>query len=80
MEEYPASLQQLSECEPQYETFEGWQSDTSQARTMDDLPAKAQDYIRRLQDASEVAISLVSVGPSRESYIELDANLARYAF
>ncbi len=80
LEHFPSSLRVLGECEPVYETLPGWKQPTGQARTMDDLPINARRYIERLQEETDVPIALVSVSPSRESYITLDDSLLSYDF
>lgn len=40
----------LQKVEVEYETFPGWKSDTSAARKWSDLPAKAQNYIRFIEN------------------------------
>ena len=80
IEGFPSSLRVLSECEPIYETLPGWKTPTGNARTMDDLPENARCYVERLQTVCEVPVSLVSVSPSRESYIALDQSLLTYDY
>jgi adenylosuccinate synthase len=80
VENFPASLAQLARCEPVYETFPGWKSSTEGARSMDDLPVEARNYLARLEEVSEVPISLVSVSPSRESFILRDERLLSYQY
>jgi adenylosuccinate synthase len=77
---FPASLRILQECEPIYETLPGWQAPTGGARCLADLPVNAQNYIKRLEEVSEIPVSLVSVSPSRESFLCLDERLLRYEF
>lgn len=40
----------LQQVEVEYETLPGWMSDTSACRRWDDLPAKAQNYIRFVEN------------------------------
>jgi adenylosuccinate synthase len=80
MNHFPTSLKQLGQCEPVYETFPGWLEPTGQARSMSDLPANAQRYIQRLEEVSEVPVSMISVSPSRESFICRDQSLLNYEF
>jgi len=77
---FPASLAKLAACSPVYETFPGWNTSTENARTMDDLPLNARRYLARIEEVCEVPISLVSVSPSRESYILRDERLLSYGF
>lgn len=40
----------LQKVEVEYETFPGWKTDTSAARKWNDLPVKAQNYIRFIEN------------------------------
>ena len=65
MEEFPASLKVLSECEPIYEEMPGWKEEISHARTLDDLPANARHYMERVSQLTGIPLSIFSVGPDR---------------
>ena len=52
-----------------YKTFSGWKQDTSKAKSFEDLPEAAQDYILFIEQALDCPIDIVSVGPSREQTI-----------
>jgi len=54
---------------PIYKTFSGWKQDTSKAKSFEDLPEAAQDYILFIEQALDCPIDIVSVGPSREQTI-----------
>ena len=45
---------------------------TKEARTWEDLPAKAQAFVKRLEELTGAPISFVSVGPEREQIIILE--------
>lgn len=45
-----ANMDVLHKAEVEYETFPGWKTDTSAARKWNDLPAKAQNYIRFIEN------------------------------
>jgi len=55
--------------QPIYKTFSGWKEDTSKAKSFEDLPEAAQDYILFIEQALDCPIDIVSVGPSREQTI-----------
>ena len=71
LEEFPADPKILAKCEPMYEELEGWCAPTTEARRVADLPGKAQAYVSRISELSRTPISLISVGPGRESTIEI---------
>ncbi|GHO83582.1 adenylosuccinate synthase [Dictyobacter formicarum] len=53
-------------CEPVYEVLPGWQQSTQQAKTMEDLPRNARNYLERLAELVGVRIHSVGVGPNRD--------------
>jgi adenylosuccinate synthase len=65
----PASTSVYERLEPVYEDLPGWRTDTTAARSWQDLPAEARTYVERLEALAGVPISHVSVGPEREQMI-----------
>ena len=63
-----ADLEQIT---PHYEWFEGWQSSTADARTIEALPAQARTYLDRIEELVESPIRYVSVGTRRDQIIGL---------
>jgi adenylosuccinate synthase len=61
----------LSSFEPSYEELPGWQEDLGAARTREDLPVAARNYLLRIEELTGVSIRLVSVGPERAQIIEI---------
>ncbi len=74
---FPADLEILSEVEPVYEECAGWQTDTTLAKSIADLPPKAQEYLNRLEALLDTRITLVSVGADREQTITRTLDAAR---
>jgi adenylosuccinate synthase len=68
-EEFPPHQTIFHKCEPVYEELPGWDGDISGARSFDELPAEARDYIRRVEEVSGVPVTLVSVGPARDQTV-----------
>ena len=65
IEEFPASLKVLSECEPVYEELPGWTEDITGCRTLDELPENARHYVERVSQLTGIPLSIFSVGPDR---------------
>ena len=59
----------LASAKPVLETMPGWQRDISDVRRWEDLPAEAQAYVLRVEQAIGCPITYISVGPERESII-----------
>ena len=72
LEDFPADPQVLEQCEPIYEEMEGWCAPTTAARRFADLPPQARAYVERVAELSRTPVSLISVGPERESTIDID--------
>lgn len=61
----PSDLHDVCRAEPVYEEMPGWQTSTSEAKSWDELPAKAQRYLERLSGLVGGRIHMLSVGPKR---------------
>ena len=59
----------LPDAKPVFETMPGWQCDISAARTWEELPQAARDYVEYVEKAIGCHIAYVSVGAERESII-----------
>jgi adenylosuccinate synthase len=66
IEEFPANLKVLAECEPVYEELPGWTEDITEVQSLDDLPVNARHYIERISQLTGVPLSIFSVGPDRK--------------
>ena len=67
----PSGAEALAACEPVYETMPGWKESTVGANSINELPAAAQNYLKRLEELVEVPIDIVSTGPDRAETIVL---------
>jgi adenylosuccinate synthase len=65
----PSSIKILRECRPIYEEVKGWKADMRQARIFEDLPLRAREYVKRVEELTETEVILVSVGERREETI-----------
>ncbi|HCX64012.1 MAG TPA: adenylosuccinate synthase [Eubacteriaceae bacterium] len=63
--DFPPSLEELSDCTPIYEEFEGWSEDISMCKSYRELPPTAKKYVEKLEELSGVKAKIVSVGPNR---------------
>ena len=62
----------LNDVEPVYETWPGWDRPTREARTWNELPKNARNYLHRIAELAGVPIRYVSVGPARAELVVLD--------
>ncbi len=70
-DEFPRQQRVLYESRPVYEELPGWAEDISGARSLEDLPQKARDYIAYVEKAAGVPVTMVSVGPQRAATLSL---------
>ncbi len=68
-DEVPVNQSDFHHAKPILEMFPGWKEDISGARTFEDLPRAAQDYVLALEELSGTRISVIGVGPSRDAVI-----------
>jgi adenylosuccinate synthase len=64
-----AGIAALSGWTPVYEELPGWQEDLTAARSLEDLPAAARDYVAHIEEWAGVQITFISVGPERDQAI-----------
>lgn len=61
----PMAAEGWEGIEPVYETMPGWSESTFGATSVEQLPQAARDYIRRLEELTEVPVDIISTGPDR---------------
>lgn len=61
----PMAAEGYEAIEPVYEQMPGWSDNTYGVTEYDKLPQAAKDYIKRLEELTEVPIDIVSTGPDR---------------
>ena len=74
--ELPMSQTDFHHAKPVYEEMPGWTEDISGARSIEDLPANAQAYVRYLEELSGAPISAIGVGQDRDATIVVRDMLA----
>ncbi|MEV0774899.1 adenylosuccinate synthase [Streptomyces sp. NPDC050433] len=75
VEELPYSQSDFHHAKPIYEYLPGWSEDISKAKTFEDLPKNAQDYVKALEEMSGTRISAIGVGPGRTETIQINSFL-----
>jgi adenylosuccinate synthase len=67
--EMPATLGVMEAIEPVYEKLPGWKSPTRGLSREKDLPSRAKDYLRFLEEKTGVEVGCISTGPERDETI-----------
>ncbi|MCK9260904.1 MAG: adenylosuccinate synthase [Azoarcus sp.] len=65
----PMGSEEVTSCEPIYETMAGWSGTTFGAQSWDALPQEARAYLHRIEEICEVPIDVISTGPERDETI-----------
>jgi len=66
---YPDLPEVLDRAEPVYTELAGWQCDSTNARTADDLPLQAHALIRLIEEQVGVPVRIIGVGAERDDYV-----------
>ena len=69
LDEFPYHQSVLHSATPEYVELPGFGDEIVDARSEDDLPPAAREYLSFVSDFVGVPITLVGVGPSREQVI-----------
>ncbi len=65
----PVGADQFEKCQPVYIDMPGWKESTVGARSLEDLPQAARDYLGRIETLSGTPIDIISTGPDRAETI-----------
>ena len=71
----PVGADLFEKCEPVYIEVPGWKESTAGAKSVDDLPQAARDYLNKVEELCETPIDIISTGPDRAETI-----VARHPF
>ncbi len=66
------SFDSYNTLEPVYEEMPGWKETTFGARSLEELPANARNYINRIEQLIDAPVDIISTGPDREETIILN--------
>jgi adenylosuccinate synthase len=65
----PLGAEDTARCEPVYEDLPGWSESTVGIKRYEDLPARARNYLERIQSLCGVPIDMISTGADRDETI-----------
>jgi len=69
-EEVPFDIK--TAIEPVYVDMKSWEKDISNIRSAGDMPPELKEYVRFIEDQTEVPVKIVGVGAGREQFIEIN--------
>jgi adenylosuccinate synthase len=70
----PATFREMEAVEPVYEKLPGWKSETRGLTRSQDLPPRARDYLKFLNERTGVEIGCISTGPERDETILIEGS------
>lgn len=68
-DQFPIRSEEIDKIEVEYTSLPGWKKDTTGIRTFEELPIEAQNYIKFIEDFTNVKVSFVSTSPDRNDTI-----------
>jgi len=66
---FPSDVDELSKVQCKLETVKTWTGDLSNIRTFEELPAEAQEYVKKVESIVGLPITIIGVGPKRSQTI-----------
>ena len=63
------ALNNLEDIKPIYQELEGWKSEIRECSEFNQLPLSTKNYIKYLESALNIPISIISIGPKRHQII-----------
>lgn len=69
LRDFPVTLEELSDCTPVYEEFEGYDGELSACKSYDELPEKCRAYISKLEELCGCPIKIIGVGAGCDEVI-----------
>jgi adenylosuccinate synthase len=74
--EIPATIAEFERLEPIYTRLSGWCTPTAGSTHYQELPKRARDYLKFIEEQLGVEIGMISTGPERDQTIQTGARLA----
>jgi adenylosuccinate synthase len=66
---FPSNADAQATCKPVYEEMPGWSDTTYGARNWSELPDNAVNYIRRVEQLTNLPVTVLSTSPERDDTI-----------
>jgi len=61
----PVGADGFEKCQPVYLEMPGWSESTVGAKSLDDLPQNARDYLQKIEELCGAPVDIISTGPDR---------------
>ena len=66
---YPSNISHFKNIRPIYREFEGGWEIPNRCKTFEDLPKKAQEFVKCIEEISGLPVSYIGIGPNNEDTI-----------
>jgi adenylosuccinate synthase len=70
-DDIPMTQTEFHHARPVYEYLDGWWEDISEAKSFDELPKAARNYVKAIEEFSGAPVSAIGVGPRRDQTLQL---------
>jgi len=77
LDDLPVSSRELEKVQVKYEELDGWDLDITKVKCHADLPEAVKNFLKRIEQISQIPICGFSVGPERHQTIISDNNLIK---
>ncbi len=67
----PSGADALELCQPVYEDMPGWKESTLGVKSLENLPAAARAYLKRIEEVTGTRVDIISTGADRDETIIL---------
>ncbi|CAL4325549.1 adenylosuccinate synthase [Buchnera aphidicola] len=68
----PFSINDWNKIKPIYEIIPGWQESTLGINSLSKLPSAAKNFVKRIEELTELPIDFISTGPDRKDLVILN--------
>jgi adenylosuccinate synthase len=65
----PEDSYELMACRPIFEEMDGWSEEICSCTSFNDFPREAKEYIKKIEEISNIKINMISVGERRDQII-----------
>ncbi len=67
--DFPTRVEDLAQADPVYESVPGWTADIGGIRDYNGLPAAAQEFVRFVEEAVGIPVTLIGTGPGEDEIV-----------
>lgn len=69
IDDFPTNIKKQEQLDCEYISLPGWKSPTTEIKKYEDLPVNAKRYVEKIEELTNVPVSIISIGPDRNQTI-----------